>query len=245
VDRALFEEMRGMEDEHWWLVGRGRILLSIVEQECERRGGRVERLLDVGSGTGAMLQELSRFADEAVGVETDPIPLAMSRERGLAVQEAPANDLPSSDESVDVLTAFDVLEHVPDDVGAAAEFLRVLRPGGVAIVSVPAYSWLWSGHDVVHGHHRRYTTGSLVGSLRSAGFDVRSSGYFNSFLLPVAIADRLAARVLRRPSKSDLQPLYPPLNAVLRRILLAERSRVLRGGFPAGLSAFAVAERPA
>jgi SAM-dependent methyltransferase len=245
VDRALFEEMRGMETEHWWLVGRGRILLAIVEQECARRGGHVDRLLDVGSGTGAILQELSRFADEAVGVETDPIPLAMSRERGLTVQEAPANALPFPDGSVDVLTAFDVLEHVPDDIAAATEFLRVLRPGGAAIVSVPAYAWLWSGHDVVHGHHRRYTTGTLARSLHAAGLDVRRSGYFNSLLLPVAITERLLARVLRRPSRSDLRPVYPPLNAVLRRILLAERSRVLRGGFPAGLSAFAIAERPA
>src|SRR5687768_2150507 len=111
--------MLALEREHWWFVGRGEILSSLVESECSRRGGRVGLLVDVGSGTGALLQELRAFADEAVGVESDPVPLGIAAERGLDVREAPADSLPFPDESADLLTAFDVLEHVPDDVAAA------------------------------------------------------------------------------------------------------------------------------
>jgi SAM-dependent methyltransferase len=201
-------------------------------------------LVDVGSGTGALLRMFEALAVRAVGVESDPVPLAISRERGLDVREGNAGQLPFEDGSVDVLTAFDVIEHVPDDVAAVAEFRRVLRPGAVAIVSVPAYMWLWSGHDVIHGHQRRYTKTRLQATLSRAGFEVTSAGYFNSFLLPLAVAQRLSLRLLRGRAESDLKPVAPRLNATLLRVLSAEEPGLLRGGFPAGLSVFATARRP-
>ena len=244
MEPALFHDMLELESEHWWLLGRGELLASLVASECERRGWQVERLVDVGSGTGAILERLGSLADEVVGVESDPVPLRMSAERGLDVRAGRADSLPFSEETVDVLTAFDVLEHLPDDVAAVREFHRVLRPGGSAIVSVPAYQWLWSSHDVVHGHRRRYTSGSLAEALRAGGLRVRRRGYFNAWLFPAAAAVRLAGRIVRRPPASDLARVPVRLNAVLLRILRSERPRVLDGGFPAGLSAFAVADRP-
>ena len=213
--------------------------------KCARRGGQVGRLVDVGSGTGALLRAFTPLAAEAVGVESDPVPLAISRERRLDVREGRADRLPFEAESVDVLTAFDVLEHLADDIGAAKEFLRVLRPGAAAVVSVPAYRWLWSGHDVIHGHRRRYTKRRLEDLLTGAGFDVMAAGDFNSLLLPLAVAQRLGLRALRRSVQSDLKPVTPRLNAILLRTLLAEERLVLGGGFPAGLSVFATAEKPA
>ena len=245
MERELFEEMLSLEDSHWWLLGRGRLLLALVERECARRGGHVGRVVDVGSGTGTLLRSFGRLADEAIGVESDPVPLLMSRARGLDVREARADGLPFADASVDVLTAFDVLEHLPDDLAAAREFRRILRPGGVAVVSVPAYAWLWSGHDVIHGHQRRYTVGRLRTMLREAELDVTAAGYFNSFLLPFAVAQRLSLRLFRRAVQSDLKPTAPGLNSVLLKILRAEQRFVLRGGFPAGLTVFATAQRPA
>jgi SAM-dependent methyltransferase len=244
MEPRLFEDMVALEREHWWFVGRARILSALVESECARRGGKVERLVDVGTGTGALLAELAPYAREATGVESDPVPLRIARERGLDVREAGADDLPFEDASVDLVTAFDVLEHVPDDEGAVAEVRRVLRPGGSAVVSVPAYGWLWSGHDVVHGHRRRYTRRTLGAVLRRGGLVPRRLGYFNAWLLPAAALARLAGRVRRRPPETDTRPLPARLNAVLLRVFASERARVLDGGFPAGLSVFAVADRP-
>ncbi|MBA2614788.1 MAG: class I SAM-dependent methyltransferase [Actinobacteria bacterium] len=243
MDPRLFDDLRALEREHWWPVGRGRILLSLVERECRRRP--VERLVDVGPGTGSLLEELRGLVPAAVGVESDPTARELARSRGLEILDGTAAELPFADGSVDLVTAFDVLEHVPDDEAAARELRRVLRPGGSAVVSVPAYRWLWSGHDIVHGHRRRYTKGSLVRALTAGGLTVRRSGYFNAWLLPLAAAARLGARILRRPARSDLTPVPPRLNALLLRIFLSERRRVAAGGFPAGLSVFAVADRPA
>lgn len=244
MDARLFDDMVRLEREHWWFVGRARILRALVEDECRRRGGRVRRLVDVGSGTGALLAELGAVADEAIGVESDAVPLEIGRSRGLDVREATAERLPFEGASVDLVTAFDVLEHVPDDEAAAGELRRVLRPGGTAIVTVPAYRWLWSGHDVVHGHRRRYTRKTLVRTLRRAGLEPRRVGYFNAFLLPLAVAARLASRALRRPARSDATPVPRRLNDLLLRLFGSERRVVLAGGFPAGLSLYAVADRP-
>lgn len=242
MDPRLFDDLRALEREHWWPVGRGRILLSLVERECRRRN--VESLVDVGPGTGGLLEEVRSLVPGAVGVESDPTARELARSRGLEILEGTASELPFPDASVDLVTAFDVLEHVPDDRTAAREFRRVLRPGGSTVVSVPAYRWLWSGHDVIHGHHRRYTKGSLERALTAGGLAVRAAGYFNAWLLPLAAASRLGARILRRPPRSDLSPVPARLNALLLKIFLSERRRVAAGGFPAGLSVFAVADRP-
>jgi SAM-dependent methyltransferase len=232
--------MATVEGEHWWFLGRGAIVRSLVESECARRGGHVHRLVDVGSGTGAVLDGFRTLADEAVGVELDPDALAICRARGLDIRTAPADRLPFPDASVDIVTAFDVLEHLHDDVAAARELRRVLQPDGSAVITVPAYPFLWSEHDIVHAHVRRYTRGSLGRTLRTAGLEIRNAGYFMTLLLPVAIVERLAERLL--PRRRQLLPLPPRrLNALLLRILLAERRAVVAGGFPVGLTVFAIA----
>jgi SAM-dependent methyltransferase len=236
--------MLALEDEHWWLRGRGELLLSLVAAECGSRGGRVERLVDVGSGTGRLLERMAVLAEHPVGVDAEDAALAAARDRGVEVREGHAEALPLPDGTVDVVTAFDVLEHVRDDGAAAGELRRVLKPGGSAIVAVPAYQWLWSHHDVVHGHRRRYTEASLRSALGAGGLAVRRSGYFNSWLLPAAAATRLAGRLARRAPASDLRRVPRPLNDLLLAILRSERRRVLAGGFPFGLSVFAVADRP-
>jgi SAM-dependent methyltransferase len=244
VDEGLIATMAELERDHWWFRGRAVLVRALVERECAARGGPVDRLVDVGSGTGALLAQLRPLAREAVGVEVDDEALALARSRGLDVREAQAGALPFADGSVDVVTSFDVLEHLDDDVAAGREIRRVLRPGGAAIVTVPAYSWLWTEHDVRHHHRRRYTRRSLRRTLAAAGLDVRRSGYLMALLLPLALAERLLARALRRPPRGLSLPPRA-LNALLLRIVLAERRPVLAGGFPFGLTVFAVATRGA
>jgi SAM-dependent methyltransferase len=242
VEGDLFMKMVALEERHWWFLGRGALVRMLVERECRARGGRVRRLVDVGTGTGWLLRRFVPFADEAVGVEPDDLPLGIARSRGLDVRQAPADALPFEDQSVDVITGIDVLEHLDDDVAAGREIRRVLRDGGTAVLTVPAYQWLWSDHDVLHHHRRRYTRGSLRRTLEASGLRVERSGYLMSLLLPIAVVERLAARLLRRQT-ADLAVPPRPLNALLVRIVLWERRAVLRGGFPFGLTVFAVVGR--
>lgn len=239
MEGDLFGQMVAHEEEHWWFLGRGALVRSLVEQESARRGGRIPRLVDVGPGTGRLLEHFAAHADEALGVESEAQALELGRGRGLDVREGSADALPLPSASVDVLTAFDVLEHVPDDVAAVREIRRVLRPDGTALVTVPAYGWLWSDHDVWHQHCRRYTRRSLRATLEAGGLQVRRGGYLMGLLLPLAVAQRLAGRLLG--SRRSLAPPPRPLNALLLRTLLLERRLVRGRGLPFGLTVFAVA----
>jgi SAM-dependent methyltransferase len=244
LEPELFDEMVSLERTHWWLAGRRELLGALVAAECARRREPIRRWVDVGVGTGALLQDVGSLVEEPIGVESDAVPLDIARRRGLNVVEATAERLPFDDGSVDLVTAFDVIEHVDDDRGAVAEFVRVLAPAGTAIVTVPAYNWLWSGHDTVHGHRRRYTSSSLTRVLEAGGLRLRDAGYFNTLMFPPAAAVRLVQKVRPRQPTSDLKPVAEPVNTVLLRLFRLERPAVLRGGFPFGLSVLAIGDRP-
>src|SRR3954467_14600791 len=142
-----------VEQSHWWYTGRRRILASFLEEICRPVTGRRPRILDVGCGTGANLEMLSQFGD-AEGVDVSQDALAFCRERGLAnVHLGAAEKLPYEDESFDLVTALDVVEHLDDDVGGLKEMRRVLKPQGRALLFVPAFMFLWGVQD--GSSHRR------------------------------------------------------------------------------------------
>jgi len=140
----------------------------------------------------------------------------------------------------DVVGAFDVIEHIPDDVGAMASIARLLKPGGKLVMTVPAHQWMWSAHDVVNHHQRRYSKASLKRLIEASPFKLEAIGYFNSLLFPVAVAERLASKALGKDdSKLSLPPA--PINQALERTFAAERGLIGRVPLPPGLSLFAVA----
>jgi SAM-dependent methyltransferase len=152
--------------------------------------------------------------------------------------------MPFPDDSFDLAVSLDVIEHLEDDLAALRELRRVLAPGGALLVTVPAYQWLWSGHDEINHHHRRYTRRSLQRVAEQAGWSQVRTTYFNSLLLPAAIVLRVLDRVSRgRTTESSLDLWVPPdpLNWLLQRPLALEAALIARGGrIPAGLSLMAV-----
>jgi SAM-dependent methyltransferase len=226
-------------DEHWWYRGRRRV----IKAELERLPlPGAPRALDVGCGSGRTLDELARLGARASGVDTDPVCVRAAGERGHDARPGTATDLPYADASFDLVTCLDVLEHVPDDVGALAEMLRVTRPGGHLLLTVPAYQALWSRHDVVNLHQRRYRARTLAAVVETAGWTLVERTYFNSLVLGPAAVVRLTER-LRTPGeryRSDLDVSPKRLNGVLELPLRAEAWAVRRGGrLPAGLSLLA------
>jgi SAM-dependent methyltransferase len=140
----------------------------------------------------------------------------------------------------DLIGAFDVIEHIDDDQAALASIAKRLKIGGKLVITVPAHQWMWSAHDVVNHHKRRYSKTALKALVEASPLKLERIGYFNSLLFPLAVAERLSAR-LRGRDDADLSLPPRPLNAALERVFALERHLVARLPLPPGLSLFAVA----
>ncbi len=235
METELFGRFYEVEDRHWWFVGRRRIVLD----QLERHGGR-GRILDLGCGTGGVLAHLDDYG-EAYGIDPSPEAARFSHERGLAIALASGLNLPFADQTFDAVLALDVIEHVDDDVGLLREVQRVLRPGGILVVTVPALPWLWSSHDDVNHHRRRYMRGSLVRSIRAAGLEPVKISYYNALLLPLAVTRKVVHRM--NGTGDHLETLPGPVNAMLRSVLSAELPAIRRWDIPLGASLVCTARR--
>lgn len=235
-----------VEDRHWWYEGRRRILVAVLDSLGLPAGAR---LLDAGCGGGGNLAALTRFG-EVTGLEPSLEPLAAARARHLAeVVHGSIESMPFADASFEVVTALDVIEHLDDDRAGLRELRRVTVPGGRLVVSVPAYQWLWSPHDVANEHRRRYSRPVLLAAAESAGWRPLLSSYFNALMLPAAALHRLAQRRRigdRPPKVSDFERTPPWLDRPLELPLRAEAHLIGAGvRIPAGLSVLGAFEAPA
>jgi SAM-dependent methyltransferase len=246
VDRSVYLAMHAMERSHWWFVARREILLRVTGHFL-RPGAR---LLDVGCGTGFFL-EAARERFDAWGVDMSPLAVSMCHERGLTqVAEGSAYDLTGVAGPFDGACFFDVIEHLDDDLGALRTAHAALADDGLVFVTVPAFQFLWSRHDEIHHHRRRYDRARLGRVLREAGFDPVHLTYFNFALFPAAALARLVGRLVGRSASTDLATPAAPLNVPMRRVFEAEKHWLVGRGrarrFPFGLSLLAVArKRPA
>jgi SAM-dependent methyltransferase len=244
VDKSLMQATLAVDEHHWWYRGRRKIIRSELDQLPLPPGARV---LDAGCGSGRTLVELVDYGDVS-GVELDPDAAEIARERGVGeVLTGRLEELPFPDDTFDLITCLDVIEHTPDDRGTLTELLRVCRPGGFSLVTVPAYQALWSLHDEANHHYRRYSRRALAAAASGAGWAVVRMSSFNSLLLGPAAAVRLTQRRLgtHRGYTNDLDLGPAWLNDVLEQPLRLEASWLGRGHtLPAGLSLMAVLRKP-
>ena len=230
-----------MEEDrlHWWFRGRLAVILAGLERALLRRPAR---LLELGCGTGNVLAALGRFG-EAVGMEAHPDLVAAARAAGLDVRVGRLpGDLVVPPGWADVVLLLDVLEHLDGDRAALETARRALGEGGLLVVTVPAYQWLWSAHDVALGHRRRYTARGLRRLVETAGFSVVRLSYFNTLLFP-AVALARAWKRWRGGTRHDLRRPPPGLNRALARLFALERHIVPRCALPFGASLLLVARR--
>jgi SAM-dependent methyltransferase len=236
MDRDYELQTHGAEDRHWWYRGRRKVLDGILAGLGLPANARI---LDAGCGSGRNMVELAHFGT-VTGVELSQTSVALARARDVGeVIAGSALEMPFADDSFDLAVTLDVIEHLEDDLAA----LRELRRGGALLVTVPAYQWLWSGHDEINHHHRRYTRRSLQRVAQQAGWMQLRTTYFNSLLLPVAIMLRVLERVNTKTTESSLDLWVPPApaNWLLERPLTLEAAVIARGArIPAGLSLLAV-----
>ena len=238
MDRSAYASMSAQEQDHWWFVARRAIIDSLVRTNIALPADA--RILEAGCGTGGNLALLAQYgALDAMEYDADARALAAAR--GLCRVEPGA--LPDAigfdDTRYDLIVLLDVLEHIEEDEASLSALGARLTPNGRLLLTVPAAPWLWSEHDVLHHHKRRYTHDGLLKVVAAAGLQVEASGHFNSLLFPLAVAQRFAHQLLRRDTPLDARP-SPLVNAALQRIFAAERHLLGRFSLPMGLSLYAV-----
>ena len=268
MQQHTYAIMDRVEDSHWWFVGRRAILESFLKEiaarsqspasEPQRRRdaemnsssrlgvsaveGSPLRILDVGCGTGANLEMLSQFGN-AEGVDVSDDALEFCRGKGLTVQKGLAETLPYADETFDVTTALDVVEHLDDDVAGLKEMFRVTKRGGYSLIFVPAFMWLWGVQDDISHHRIRYTKSQIVDRLKQAGYEIERATYANwTFFAPI-LAGRTFMRVTGIKPESENNVNVSALNGVFGKLFSSERFWLKNFNFPFGVSIVVVARK--
>jgi SAM-dependent methyltransferase len=242
MERIVYDRMAELDSRHWWYRARREILARLIATRLAPPAGA--RILEIGCGTGHNLEMLARFGT-VDAVEMDDAARALATERlGRPALMATLPELNGVEGGAyDLVALLDVLEHVEDDGGSLASIARRLKPGGRILLTVPAHPWMWSAHDVVNHHKRRYTKRGLRATIEAAGMKVELLTYFNSLLFPLAAAARLAGRLTGREDSDDTLP-PAPLNKALEFLFGLERYAVGRVPLPPGVSLIAVAAAP-
>jgi SAM-dependent methyltransferase len=239
MEREVYEAMAEHDERHWWYRARRQVVAELIRRKVSLP--KEAKLLEIGCGTGHNLTMLGEFGS-VDALEVDQIARGIAEKRlGRTVLSAPLPALQGVPaDAYDMVAALDVIEHIADDEASLEGIARVLKPGGKLVMTVPAHQWMWSAHDVVNHHQRRYSKSGLRRLIDDSPLKLESIGYLNSLLFPVALAQRLASKITGRED-ANLAPPAEPINQALERVFALERRVIGRIPLPPGLSLFAVA----
>ncbi|MBM3477560.1 MAG: class I SAM-dependent methyltransferase [Armatimonadetes bacterium] len=237
------DEMRDLEDRYWWFVARRRLAVGLLDD------ARLDSptMLDAGCGAGALLAELATRG-RAYGADVSLSAIRTTQERGLdRLAQCDIQQAAFGSEVFDAIMLCDVLEHVEDDRRAVAEAGRMLKPGGVLVVTLPALDLLWSTHDEALGHRRRYGAKRLREMLQAGGLRVERLSYGLFFLFPLALiarlVQRLTTRLRRHPPETGIVRVPRPVNRALVGLMDIENALIRKVSLPIGVSLVAVARK--
>lgn len=240
MDARIYTEMAALEQHHWWFAARRKILDKLISTLPLPADAQI---LEAGCGTGGNLAMLARYG-RVYGMETNAQALELAVAKGAAqiAEGSLPNAIPFAGHTFDLIALLDVLEHLDDDAAALRALRARMKPGGWLLITVPAYQFLWSRHDELHHHKRRYVAHGLRAVIESAGYRVHYLSYFNTWLFPLIATARLAKA--RSGHNGDLSMPNKFVNALLTKIFASERWLLGRIALPAGVSLLALARNP-
>lgn len=250
METQLYQQFTDLERDHWWFKGRRSVYLGLLQSHL--REDTCGNALDLGCGLGGFLNGLEGLGFDIYGCDVDLECVSYCHQRGFVdCLQSNSYDLPFADNSFDLVTLFDAIEHIEDDHKAMAEIARVLKPGGRVIISVPAYQFLYANNDRVAQHYRRYNRTSVRALFNRANLQVERNSHSNVFLfpliLPLVLLSKLVETLIDRKKESTHSnlswPLPRPIHALLHKIFAAELSGTRIFDWPAGHSIVAIARK--
>ena len=244
MEKDSYKTLYQIEDKHWWFVARRNIIYYLIKRIIQPSGEI--KILDIGCGTGREIDFFESLG-EVIGIDKSQDALDFCKQRGLGTKtiQMDARELTFENATFDLILCLDVLEHIAHPGMALSEAYRVLKPGGYAVFTVPAFMFLWSEHDKKMGHYRRYTIEEFRQSLKKASFDIIKISYFDTFLFPIIFLIRKLKNILKISKGVTSESFVPrgALNYILKYIFESEKYFLRRLRFPLGVSIIAIVKK--
>lgn len=252
MQKEYYHEYARLETSHWWFTARLNILTNVITDCLAGKPNNEVAILNAGVATGNTTRMLQKFGPvTSVEYDSDCCDYLRSK-TNIEVTQASLTRLPFADNSFDVVCAFDVIEHIENDQQAIGEINRVLKPDGIAVITVPAYNFLWSQHDEINHHWRRYSLSQLKRMVRKK-LSIRYISYFNFFLFPPIGLARLVGRLFAgwkgesKAAQSDFASFRGAklIDRFFYRVFNFERRLVGKIKLPFGVSLIVVSSKHA
>jgi SAM-dependent methyltransferase len=239
METHAYIELIERQQRHWWYKGRRVILKSILNKYLSPSSLKI---LEIGCGTGGNLSLLKQYGTVSA-MEMNPFAAAYAAKlSGMEIKTGRLPDNIPFKEQFDVICLFDVLEHIADDKSAFLKTSKMLKPGGIIVLTVPAHKWLYGIHDTIAHHFRRYSSADLK-KLSINEMNLLRFSHFNFILFPFLILSRLIDKRLKAEKSAGYQTPVKLINTLLCFLFSLEKHLITKMSFPFGGSAFAVLKK--
>ena len=228
-----------LEKDYWWFVGLRKMVVNLLSNEIKTNS--IGKMLDVGCGTGALMDDMKDNAQDLWGIDINAQAIEFCKQRGHEnLIQVDASGIPFPDEEFDTVTAIGIIEHIEDDKGFVKELARVTKTGGKLILVSSSFQFLWSMHDVANEHKKRYFLRELDAIMKEQGFQKLRSSHFNFFLFPLIAPMLIIHKMIHGLKTDDATRILPetakPVNFILKMTLLLEAQLLKYISFPFGIS---------